>query len=96
VSYAAVVSVDNHREDPDVGRRGLREELAPAMKEFPGFESGLFLTAYERGRGLGVVVVETRDHAEQLVSLFPVGAEIRTGVTVIATEVFEVSAVADR
>ena len=50
MSYAAVVSVDNHREDPDVGRRGLREELAAAMKQFPGFESGLFLTAYERCR----------------------------------------------
>ena len=40
--------------------------------------------------------IRTPEHAEQLVSLFPVGAEIRTGVTVIATEVFEVSAVADR
>ncbi len=53
MSYAAVVSVDNHREDPDAGRRGLRDELAPAMKQFPGFESGLFCRPL--GPGLGAL-----------------------------------------
>ena len=61
MAFAVVVEVDNRGEDPDDGRRGLRQELAPAMKLVPGFESGLFLTAYERGLGYGVVVLETRD-----------------------------------
>lgn len=90
--FAAVVSVDSSGEDPDEGRRGLREELAPAMQQVPGFESGLFLTAYDRGRGLGVVVTQTREQAEQLSRAFEVGSEIRAGVVVTATEVFEVSA----
>ena len=61
MSFAAVVSVDNSGEDPDEGRRGLREELTPVIRELPGFVSCIFMTDYERGRGLGVVVLETRE-----------------------------------
>jgi hypothetical protein len=90
--YAAVIEVDNSREDPDEGRKGLRDELAPAMKVLPGFQSGLFLTAYEHGRGVAVVVFETREQAEQLNSGLAVGREIRGGVTVTRADVLEVSA----
>jgi hypothetical protein len=90
--YAAVIEVDNSREDPDDGRRGLREELAPAMKALPGFHSGLFMTAYERGRGIAVVVFESQEQAGQLASGLTVGQEIRDGVTVTGTDVLEVSA----
>jgi hypothetical protein len=30
--FATVVEVDNRGEDPEEGRRGLREELAPAIR----------------------------------------------------------------
>lgn len=30
MQYAAVIEVDNSREDPEAGRRGLREVLVPA------------------------------------------------------------------
>ena len=90
--YAAVIEVDNHREDPDEGRRGLREELAPAMKALPGFNSALFMTAYERGRGIAVVVFDTHDQAEQLATGLTIGQEIRDGVTVTAVDVLELSA----
>ncbi len=92
MSFAAVVSVDNSGEDPDEGRRGLREELTPVIRELPGFVSCIFMTDYERGRGLGVVVLETREQATQLAAGLAVGSEIRVGVTVIASEVFEVAA----
>lgn len=92
MQYAALVSVDNSGEDPDEGRRGLREELVPAIRQVPGFISALFMTDYERGAGIGVVVMGTRDQAEQLASGFAVGAEIRAGVRVTASDVFEVSA----
>ena len=92
MSFAAVVSVDNSGEDPDEGRRGLREELTPVIRAMPGFVSCIFMTDYERGRGLGVVVLETREQATRLASGFAVGTELRVGVTVTATEVFEVSA----
>lgn len=37
--YAAVVEVDNSKEDPNGGRQGLRKELAPALEAMPGFKS---------------------------------------------------------
>ncbi len=65
------------------------------MKLVPGFESGLFLTAYERGLGYGVVVLETREQAQQLAAGFPPGATIRDGAVVVKrTEILEVSATA--
>src|SRR3954452_9340715 len=92
MQYAVVLSVDNGGEDPDEGRRGLREELAPAIRQLPGVVSALFMTAYERGAGVAVVVFETREQAEQLAAGFTLGAEIRSGVRVTASGVFEVSA----
>ena len=55
--FALVVEVDNSGEDPEEGRRRLREELAPAVKQLPGFRSLLFMTAFDRGCGVGVVAV---------------------------------------
>lgn len=94
MSYAAVIEVDNSEEDPDAGRRGLRDELAPALAAMPGFVSTLLMTAYERGRGVAVVVFETLDQAEQLASGFRPGQVIREGVVVTRAEVLEVSAAA--
>jgi hypothetical protein len=94
VAHAALITVDNRGEDPEEGRRGLREELAPALRELQGFRSVLLMTAYERGRGLGVVVLETKEQAEQLVEAFAVGSAIHPGVTVTAAEVMEVPATA--
>jgi hypothetical protein len=94
VAYAALITVDNTGEDPDEGRRGLKEELAPAMRALPGFQSGLFMTAYERGRGIGLVVFDTLEQAEDLVRGVAIGSTIHPGVIVIASEVMEVSATA--
>lgn len=94
MDYALVVEVDNSGEDPEEGRRGLREELAPAVKNFPGFKSGLFMTAHERGRGIGIVVFDTKEYAEQIAGGFAEGRQLRQGVTVTRTEVMEVAATA--
>jgi hypothetical protein len=92
--FAVFVELDNSAEDPEEGRRGLREELAPAMEHVPGFVSALFMTAYDRGLGVGVVVLESRVQAEQFAAGFPPGVEVRPGATVRRTEVLEVSATA--
>ena len=89
--YAAVVEVDNSREDAEAGRRGLREELAPALSSMPGFVSTLLLTAYERGRGMAVVVFDSRPAAEAFVAGLPEGREIRGGVVVTRANVLEVT-----
>ena len=92
VPYAAVIEVDNSKEDAEAGRKGLRDELAPALKSMPGFVSTLLMTAYERGRGLAVVVFETQNQAELFAGGFLPGQEIRDGVVVTSAEVLEVSA----
>lgn len=92
MAYAAVIEVDNSGEDPDEGRRGLREELLPALKAMPGFVSAVLLTAYDRGQGLAVVCFDTAEDAERLASGVTLGQELRAGVTVSNIRVFEVSA----
>jgi len=92
LNYVALIEVDNSGEDPDEGREGLRNELAPALRAMPGFVSVLLMTAYERGRGVAAVVFETRETAEGLVSGFTVGQQIREGVVITRTDVLELSA----
>jgi len=92
MTYAALITVDNSGEDPEAGRRGLREELTPAMRMLPGFSSCLFLTAYERSKGVGIVVFETFAQATNLVESIAVGSTIHPGVTVTASEVMAVTA----
>ena len=94
MAYAAFFTVDNSGEDPDDGRRGLREELVPAMKALPGYQSAMFMTAYERGKGIGVVVFETLEQAESLARGVEIGSIIHPGVTVTGSEVLEVAATA--
>jgi hypothetical protein len=92
LQYAALIEVDNSNEDPDIGRRGLNNDLAPALKSMPGFVSTVLLTAYERGRGVAVVVFDTKEQAERLTSGLAEGVAIRDGVVVIKAEVLKVSA----
>jgi hypothetical protein len=67
---------------------GTRPHRAGELAEATG------MTAHDRGLGIGVVVLETRDGAEQLAMGFVPGAEIRPGVRVTRTEVLEVAATA--
>jgi len=90
MTFALVVEVDNSGEDPEEGRRRLREELAPAVKQLPGFRSLLFMTAFDRGLGIGVVVFDDRDQAEQAAAGLAVGTSPRQGVVVKRTDVLAV------
>lgn len=92
MEFAALIEVDNSREDPESGRKGLREELLPVLTALPGFRSTLLLTAYENGRGVAVVVFDSQHAAQGLASGFSVGQEIRDGVVITRTGVLEVSA----
>lgn len=90
MAFALVVEVDNSGEEPDEGRRRLREELAPFVKQLPGFRSLLFMTAFERGLGVGVVVFDDGDQAKQAAVGLAVGTSPREGVTVKRAEVLAV------
>ena len=92
MGYAALIEVDNSAEDPEAGRRGLRDELLPVLQTMPGFESAVLMTAYERGRGVAVVVFDTLEHASALTAGVTVGQPLRPGVSVTRVEVLEVAA----
>ena len=47
--FGVLVEVDNSGEARDARIKGLREELAPAMKQTPGFQSGVFATNARSG-----------------------------------------------
>jgi hypothetical protein len=93
-TYAVLVEVDNGGEDRDDRIKGLREQLAPAMKATAGFVSGLFASRDETSNGLMVVVYETAAQANAVAGRLVVGAEPRPGVTITRVEVFEVAATA--
>jgi hypothetical protein len=64
------------------------------MKQIPGFVTGIFMTDYERGLGLGVMVFDTREQAEQVAGGLRVGNELRNGVIITRTAVMETPATA--
>jgi len=68
--FAVLVEVDNSDEDPEARVRGLREELAPAMKQTPGFQSGVF-ASNNAGLGLMLVVYDSREHADAVAGRWP-------------------------
>ena len=94
VMFGVLVEVDNSGEDRDARIKGLREELAPAMKQTPGFQSGVFATNDSSGTGLMLVVYETRGQADAIVGRLQVGMSPRPGVTITRVEVIEVVATA--
>jgi hypothetical protein len=49
--YAVLIEVDVTRVDPEDGLRALQEQIVPAIRHLPGFQSGTWLTGNEDGRG---------------------------------------------
>jgi hypothetical protein len=92
VSYAALIQVDNSSEDPDEGREGLRGELLPFLQTLAGFDEAVLLTAYERGRGVALIVFDTEEQASALTSGLALGQSLRQGVSITGIETFEVTA----
>ncbi len=96
MQYAALIEVDNSRENPDDGRRGLRDELLPVLRALPGHDSSLLLTSYDLGRGVAVVVFDDDASAHALCGGVVVGQTLRPGVVVTRVEVLEVTARSER
>jgi hypothetical protein len=93
MAYAALVIVDNSGEDPEVGRRGLREDLLPVLRSMDGFRTAHLLTDYPRGRGVALVVFDSEVQALGVTSGLVAGAVLREGVVVTSAEVLEATVV---
>ena len=90
--FAVYVEVDNRGESRDDRFRGLREEVAPAMKQSAGEESGIFASDETNHVGYMVLVYDTREHAGAVAGRIVVGSSPRPGVTVKRIIVAEVAA----
>ncbi|MEO8458690.1 MAG: hypothetical protein ABI559_12875 [Chloroflexota bacterium] len=92
MQYGVFVEVDNSGEDRDDRIAGLREQLAPAMKQTAGFQSGVFASNDATGTGIMLIVYDTEASATTVAGRMVVGAQPRPGVTIKRVEVIEVIA----
>jgi hypothetical protein len=67
--FAAVTYVDLEARDPAQGLWLLNERLVPRMKAMPGFQSAYFLRSLGGKTGIGSVICDSSDHAQQCLDL---------------------------
>lgn len=89
--HAVVIEVDASGADRDVAMRRLREEIVPATKQAPGFQSGTWMTLNENAKGLALLVFDTEENAQQAASETVVGKSPQPGVVFERSEVREVA-----
>ena len=80
-------------EKVDQSREALQSEVVANMKKAPGFVSGGWAADRDKGRGVGIVVFESREQAEAVLQRLESGEMKRPpGVTVESVAVYEVQA----
>jgi hypothetical protein len=92
--YAVLIEVDVAGVDPESGIHVLREQIVPAIKQLPGFQSGTWLTGNEQGRGLSLTVWDSEEHARTMADRFGVGSSPAMSASISRCEVREVAATA--
>ena len=88
--YAVIVEVDTSGAEREESLRALREEIVPAIRQAPGFQSGTWARHPTEDKGLSLVVFDTEENAQGTANRFAVGANPRPGVTIERSEVREV------
>ncbi len=91
---AVLIEINVEGVDPQAGLEGLRNQLVPAIKAMPGFQSGTWLTGNEHGRGLSLTLWDTDEHAQGFADRFGPGASPQAGAAVERCELREVGATA--
>ena len=92
--YAVLIEVDVTGVDREGGIQALREQIVPAIRQLPGFQSGTWLTGNEQGKGLSLTVWDTEEHARTMADRFGVGSSPAMSASVARCEVREVAATA--
>jgi hypothetical protein len=94
MTHAVLIEVDVAGVERGEGLQGLREGIVPAIRELPGFQSGVWLTGNEAGRGLSLTLWETEENAQTMASRFGVGSSPQASARVVRCELREVAATA--
>ena len=92
--HAVLIEVDVTGVDPEQGLAALREQIVPAIKAMPGFESGTWLPGNEDGKGLSLTLWDTEANANVMADRFGIGSNPAMSAMVDRCEVREVGATA--
>ncbi|HUP75606.1 MAG TPA: hypothetical protein VM282_21385 [Acidimicrobiales bacterium] len=78
-------------ENVDTAGKALQSQVIPNVKQAPGFVSGVWAADRDNGRGVGIVVFESREQAEAMLQRLESGEMRRPpGVTAESAFVYEV------
>jgi hypothetical protein len=92
--HAVLIEVDVRGVQREAGLLALREQIVPAIRGLPGFQSGTWLTGNEDGKGLSLTVWDTEAHARVMADRFGIGSSPQASATVSRCEIREVAATA--
>jgi hypothetical protein len=90
--HAVLIEVDVANVDEAEGLQTLREQIVPAIKNLPGFQSGTWLPGNEEGRGLSLTVWDTEEHARVMADRFGIGSSPTESAWIARCEIREVAA----
>jgi hypothetical protein len=86
MAHALVAKVDLEGRSPDETDRVLNEQVIPAVKQAPGFQSGVWVRSPDGKVGMGVVVFDSESNAkaaeQAMPSMRPEGAPPITSIAV--------------
>ena len=77
-------------EDVDKARVELHSQVIPAVKQAPGFVRGTWSADREAGRGIGLIVFDTRENAEAARQFMMTQGPLPPGVTFDSAAIYEV------
>lgn len=92
--YAVLIEVDVSEVDEAQGLRTLRDQIVPAIKQLPGFQSGTWLPGNDDGKGLSLTVWDSEEHARTMAERFGLGSSPTASAWVVRSEVRQVAATA--
>jgi hypothetical protein len=89
--YAVLIEVDVSGVDREDGLRGLREQIVPAIRSLPGFQSGTWLLGNQDGKGLSLTLWESEAQAQEMAGRFGPGSSPQMSASIVRCEVREVA-----
>jgi hypothetical protein len=92
--HAVLIEVDVSGVDRVQGLTALREQIVPAIRAMPGFQSGTWLPGNEYGKGLSFTLWDTEANAKLMADRFGIGSNPAMSAMVSRCEVREVAATA--
>jgi heme-degrading monooxygenase HmoA len=80
--------------DLDTALTELRDQIVPAFKSLPGFESGTWLSGNGGGKSLSLTLWDTEAHAQAMIHQYGLGSNHLMSASIVRAEVHEVAATA--